>query len=185
MRLNKRTIKRALTVAVILSFLFCPSTVRAESRPVLAVGRFSAEKVHDVLPSHWEPFYFKGVDRHTEYRLVEEDRQVVVRASSDASASGLTRKIAIDPRKYPVVQWRWKVANVLKRADIHRKEGDDYPARITIVFEYDSSKLSFSEKVKYEVARMLYGDYLPLATLNYVWCSNAPAGLVVPNPYTE
>ncbi len=104
MRLNKRTIKRALTVAVILSFFSCPSMVRAESRPVLAVGRFSAEKVHDVLPSHWEPFYFKGIDRHTEYRLVEEDGQVVVRASSDASASGLTREIATDPRQYPIVQ---------------------------------------------------------------------------------
>lgn len=53
------------------------------------------------------------------------------------------------------------------------------------MFEYDSSKLSVSEKLKYEVARMLYGEYPPLVALNYVWCSKAPAGLVVPNPYME
>jgi hypothetical protein len=174
-----------IIVGILISLLAGHAGALAQDHSVLAVGHFSAEKVHDVLPSHWEPFYFKGIERHTDYRLVEEDGQVVVKATSNASASGLTRKIAIDPKEYPVVQWRWKVANVLKRADIYQKEGDDYPARITIVFEYDSSKLSASQRVKYEVARLLYGEYPPLATLNYVWCSKAPVGVVVPNPYTE
>lgn len=185
MRLARRSSNGTIIVGILIAVLAAHVAALAQHGSVLAVGRFSEEKVHGVLPSHWEPFYFKDIERHTDYRLAEEDGQVVVEANSDVSASGLTRKITIDPREYPVVQWRWKVVNVLKRADIHRKEGDDYPAKITIVFEYDSSKLSVSEKLKYEVARMLYGEYPPLATLNYVWCSKAPVGLVVPNPYTE
>lgn len=80
----------------------------------------------------------------------------------------MTRKVSIDPRQYPIIHWRWKVANVLKKGNLYRKEGDDYPARIYIVFEYDPTRLSFSEKLKYGLARMLYGTYPPLATLNYI-----------------
>jgi hypothetical protein len=170
---------------VLIPLLTGHPSVLAESPTALAVGRFSAEKAGDDLPADWEPFYFKDIERHTDYRLVVMDGQVVVKATADGSASGLTRKISIDPREYPIIQWRWKVANVLKKGNLYRKEGDDYPARIYIVFEYDSARLGFSEKVKYEIARMLYGAYPPLATLNYIWSSNAPVGLVVPNPYTD
>ncbi|RPJ08088.1 MAG: DUF3047 domain-containing protein, partial [Deltaproteobacteria bacterium] len=62
---------------------------------------------------------------------------------------------------------------------------DDYSARIYITFEYDPSKLGFFEKVKYETVRLLYGQYPPLAAINYIWDSRTPIGTVVPNPYTS
>jgi len=161
------------------------TAVLAESPAMIQVGRFSAEKAGDALPGGWEPFDFKNIERHTDYRLVEKDGQVVVKAVADASASGLIRKISIDPKKYPIVQWRWKVANVLKKGNVHRKDGDDYPARIYIVFKYDPERLGFSERIKYGAAKMLYGEYPPQATLNYIWASSAPKGLMVPNPYTD
>lgn len=175
----------AVIVGVLITLITWNTAALAESISVLEVGRFSVEKGSNVLPSHWEPFDFKDIQRHTDYRLVEEDGQVVVKAAADASASGLIRKINIDPKKYPVVQWRWKVVNVLKKADIYRKEGDDYPARIYIVFEHDPSKLSVSDKIKYGMARMLHGEYPPLAAINYVWASKAPVGLIVSNAYTH
>lgn len=185
MLLNRPSGKAIILIAVLIAFLIGHPAVLAESPPVIEVGAFSAEKAANPLPAHWEPFNFKDIPRHTDYRLVEKDGQVVVKAEADASASGLTRTIHIDPREYAIVQWRWKVANILKKGNIYKKKGDDYPARIYIVFEYDSGRLGFSEKVKYEIARMLYGKYPPLATINYVWSSNAPVGLVAPNPYTD
>jgi hypothetical protein len=185
MILDRPTGKGAVLVSVWIILITWHAAVFAESPAVIEVGRFSAEKAINGLPTHWEPFYFKDIQRHTEYRLVEEDRQVVVKATAGASASGLTRKISIDLKVYPIVQWRWKVANVLKKSNIYRKEGDDYPARIYVVFEYDSSRLSVLEKPKYEIAKILYGEYPPLATINYVWAYDAPVGLVVPNPYTD
>jgi hypothetical protein len=161
------------------------SAAQAESPPVIEVGCFSAEKPGDELPTGWEPFTFKGIDRHTDYRLVEEDGKVVVKATSQASASGLMRKITIDPREHPIVQWRWKAANVLEKADIHRKEGDDYPARIYIAFEYDPAKLNIPERIKYGIARALHGEHPPHGVINYLWASKAPMGLVAPNAYTD
>jgi hypothetical protein len=77
------------------------------------------------------------------------------------------------------------VDNILKKGDALTKEGDDYPARIYITFEYDPSKLSFFEKVKYETIKLLYGQYPPLGAINYIWESKAPVGTMVPNPYTD
>mgnify|MGYP002642092947 FL=1 len=181
-----RTIGEAIALIVVLIiFLLSHRVVLAESPSVIEVGLFSAETAINLLPAHWEPLNFKNIERHTNYQLIEEDGQVVVNAEAEASASGLIRKIAIDPREYPIVQWRWKVANILKKDNLYKREGDDYPARIYIVFEYDSGRLGFFEKIKYEMARMLYGAYPPLTTVNYIWSSNAPLGLVVPNPYTD
>jgi hypothetical protein len=97
----------------------------------------------------------------------------------------LVREIKIDPKEYPIVQWRWKVENILKKGNVHIKEGDDYPARLYITFEYDSSKLNFLEKVKFEAVRLLYGNYPPIAAINYIWESKAPMSTFVPNPYTD
>jgi hypothetical protein len=91
----------------------------------------------------------------------------------------------IDPKEFPVVQWKWKVSNLLKKSDVTRKDGDDYPARLYITFAYDSTKVGLLEKAKYETARVLYGHYPPLGALNYIWDSHAAKGTIVPNPYTE
>jgi hypothetical protein len=104
---------------------------------------------------------------------------------AESSASGLTRETKINPKQYPIVQWRWKASNILKKGDVHIKEGDDYPARIYITFEYDPSKLGFFEKATYKVGRLLYGEDLPLAAINYIWESKAPIGTMDPNPYTD
>jgi hypothetical protein len=77
------------------------------------------------------------------------------------------------------------VANILKRGDVFRKEGDDDPARVYITFDYDPQKLSFLDRTKYFLVKALYGQSPPLAALNYIWASRAPLGTLVPNPFTD
>jgi hypothetical protein len=175
---------------ILISFLiFHPLVsspmIYAQSGTVIEVGKFSAATVEDTLPSDWKPLTFRKIERHTTYKLVKDDHTVVIKAVAEASASGLTREIKINPKEYPIIQWRWKVSNILKKGDVHKKEGDDYPARIYITFEYDPSKLSFFEKAKYKTIKLLYGQYPPLAAINYIWESKAPVGTMVPNPYTD
>jgi hypothetical protein len=168
---------------IILVTLVHPGWTGAEE--ILKVGDFSHAAVSsDRLPENWEPLTFKNIDKHTKYEVVEEDGMTVIRAGCRASASGLIRKIHIDPRKYPVIQWRWKITGVYKRGDVTRKSGDDYPARIYIAFEYDPDRVGFLEKAKFETARILYGEYPPIGAINYIWGSRAPVGTRVPNPYT-
>jgi len=171
--------------AVIIALLLSPWVAYSQSPPVIEVGMFSSESPGNLLPADWKPLIFKKIERHTTYTLVKDGDTVIIKAVAEASASGLTREIKIDPKVYPIVQWRWKVNNVLTKGDVRQKGGDDYPARIYITFQYDPGKLGFFEKTKYEMIRLLYGQYPPLAAINYIWESNAPKGTMVPNPYTD
>jgi hypothetical protein len=154
------------------------------SQDVIEVGKFSVARAGDKLPSDWKPLAFKKIEKHTTYTLVKDDDKVVIKAVAKASASGLTREIKINAKEHPIVQWRWKVSNILKKGNVKRKDGDDYPARIYITFKYDPSKLSVAEKAKYETVKILYGQYPPHAAISYIWESKTPKGTIVPNPYT-
>jgi hypothetical protein len=149
------------------------------------VGTFSQAQPGQTLPPGWKPLTFEKIPTHTRYSLVKDEDQVVVKAVSHQSSSGITKEITIDPQEYPVVQWRWKVKNILKNGDVTEKSGDDYPARLYITFEYDSSRVGFFEKAKYEAAKFFYGQYPPIGAINYIWESKSPIGTIVPNPYTD
>ncbi len=159
--------------------------LQADTGQSVAVGEFSAATQHQGLPAGWKPLTFKNIKNHTRYALVKKDGVLVLKAESTSSASGLLRKIRIDPKEYPVVTWRWKVLNTLKKGDVTQKLGDDYPARLYITFQYDPAALSFLEKIKYNTAKLFYGDDPPAGAINYIWGSKAPKGTMVPNPYTN
>jgi hypothetical protein len=181
----QRKLVGSLISAMMIYFYFSSLTIYAQSQTIIEVGKFSTAAVGQALPDGWKPLTFKKIEKHTIYTLTKDDDTVVIKAVAEASASGLTREIKINPKEYPFVQWRWKVMNILQKGDVHHKGGDDYPARIYITFEYDPSKLGFFEKARYGMVRLLYGQYPPLAAINYIWESKAPIGTMVPNPYTD
>jgi hypothetical protein len=165
--------------------LFCQVSASTEdSSTVLEVGRFSSDRPGSPLPDGWKPLTFKKVSKPTAYEVVVDGSAAVVKATSDAAASGLTKEVKIDPAVFPVVRWRWKIENLLARSDVTAKSGDDYPARLYVTFEYDPEKVSFAKKLKYKAGRVLFGD-IPIAALNYIWDTRTPVGTVVDNAYTD
>lgn len=174
----------SMVIGVVLVLTTSPA-VLAESNNQLLVGPFSEAQPGTTFPAGWKPLTFEKIPTHTQYNLVKDGDEVVVKAISNQSSSGLTREISIDPNEYPVVEWRWKVENILQHGDVNQKSGDDYPARLYITFEYDSTKVGFFEKAKYETAKFLYGQYPPIGALNYIWESKSPIGTIVPNPFTD
>ena len=176
------TVVLAGTMGVVLAL---PWVLHAQAGSTLDVGKFSAVSEGAALPDGWKPLTFKKIEKHTVYTMVRDGDTVAVKAVSEASSSGLTREIKINLKEYPIVQWRWKVANILKNGDVSKKEGDDYPARIYITFEYDADKVGFFKKAQYETVKLLYGQYPPLGAINYIWESKAPKGTVASNPYAE
>ena len=170
---------------IALALALTAVTVGAQSPGVLEVGRFSGANAGGPFPDSWEPLTFDKIEKHTEYSLVDDGGTVAVKAVSRASASGLVRKVDIDPMRFPVIEWRWKVENVLEKGDVTRKEGDDYPARLYITFKYDPAKAGFFERAKYEAIRLARGEYPPMGALTYIWESKSPVGTLVPNPYTD
>ena len=168
------------------AFLLCLSwPSHAETPPVLEVGKFYAALEGGTLPDGWKPLTFPKIDRHTTYTLVKDDGTTVVKAISDAAASGLTREINVNLKEYPILSWRWKVTNILKKGDVTKKEGDDYPARIYITFAYDAARVRFLEKAKFEAYKFLYGQYPPIGAITYIWESKAPKETIVPNPFSD
>ncbi len=156
----------------------------AQAASIIQVHPFSSASEGEALPAGWEPLTFKKIERHTEYRVVKDGGLSVIRATSRQSASGLVSRVSIDLAEYPIMQWRWKVQNVIEKGDVRSKEGDDYAARIYITFEYDPDRASFSKRAKYRLGRLLFGD-IPIAALNYIWDNRNPEGTLVDSAYTE
>ena len=170
---------------VFFTLLFETAAVGLAQGPaLLEVGKFSAATEGNRLPDGWKPLTFKKVERHTQYEVVKDGSMVVVKAVSEASASGLTKEVMIDPQEYPIVRWRWKVENLLQKSNVTRKDGDDYPARLYITFAYEPDKVSFGRKLKYKAGQALFGD-IPIGALNYIWDGKSPIGTIIDNAFTD
>ncbi len=148
----------------------------------LTVGAFSSADTSQAIPDGWERIAFSKIDARTQYDLVVMDSTVVLRAQSDGAASGLVTRRRIDPNEYPVIEWRWRVNRVLDDGNARTKDGDDYPARLYITFDYD---LGLGGRIKKTALRALGYDDIPSRALNYVWASRVEAGTVFPNAYTD
>lgn len=171
-------------VVLFAAVVILPLLGHADSVPVLEVGQFSTAPEGTAVPSGWKPLTFRKIPRHTQYRVVREGDTTVVQAISEAAASGLIHEVKIDLKEYPILKWRWKASNVIRKSDVRSKAGDDYAARIYITFEYDPDKVGFGKKAKYMMGRLLFGD-IPIAAINYIWEGKTPPGTIVDNAYTD
>jgi hypothetical protein len=106
----------------------------------------------------------------TEYRVVRDGGTTVVRAESVGTASGIEHEIPVDLNTYPVLRWRWKIDRVVVSGDPHRKDKDDYAARVYVTFGFEPDKASFGERLRYRTTRALFSN-VPFAAISYIWAS--------------
>ena len=111
--------------------------------------------------SDWQVEEFSG---RTEYTLVSDEQgDRVLAAHSRGTASGLVKRISFDPRELPRLSWRWKIAATLPAGDARSREGDDYAARVYVIFPHWIKPLTRS--------------------INYIWANRLPRGSALPNTY--
>lgn len=182
MQTRTRQIALQLIAAAITGLLF--TGVDDRTGPVITVGAFSEATGTSPLTDGWTSVNIHRQDP-TRYTLVDIDGTRVLRAQSNDAASGLSKAIDVDPAAYPVIQWTWRVANLLERGDLSRKRGDDFAARLFVTFDYDPANLPLNERLKYKTYRLLGYDEVPVRALNYVWANQAPAGTVADNAHTS
>jgi hypothetical protein len=172
--------KRLCTAVTGGVFLLAAHLVAAQE---VVVANFSqAASIEDTA---FKPMLLPKIQTHTQYSLVDDGGVKVLQAVANASMSGLTREVNIDLKQTPVIEFRFKVEELPKGADIKTKAGDDFAARIYLLFDYDINKLSFGDRTKIRIGRSVYGNALPTAALNYVWDTQYPVESVVPNAYTD
>ena len=111
----------------------------------------------------WQTKVFSG---KTFYALRKEGDRTVLHADSHAAASGLYRETSIDLGKTPILNWTWKVDNILTGNDERTKAGDDYPARVYVVFSGGAM-------------------FWRTRAINYVWSNKQPTGSSWFNAFTS
>lgn len=143
----------------VLLFAFLLSIVAAvpSLATELVVGKFSAEDLGE-----WTEKSFRG---KTEYSLTKDEGKSVLMAHSVKAGSGLVKKVSIDARKFPVLRWSWKVDHTLKKEDIRKKKGDDFAARVYVVFPRTF--------------------FWRMRAINYVWASKMAKDSHARSPYTS
>jgi hypothetical protein len=137
------------------------------------------------LEDGWEPMEFPKIDRHSRYQLTDDNGEQVVKATTDNSASGLIARVSVEPGDSLILRWRWKVSNVYEQGNARKKEGDDYPARIYVAFEFEPDEAGFFERAKRKTVEVVFGEELPGNALNYIWANRLPVGEIVANPFTD
>ncbi len=152
----------------------------------IVVGDFSHGTVGPAVPRDWTPVTFRQIDRHTRYTLTRDATAgIVMCAEAKASASGLARRLDLPAAQYPLLRWRWKAQNVLAKGDVTQKTGDDYPARVYVMFKYIPERVPIGVRLEYATARLLYGEYPPHASIAYVWDTHAAVETTVPNAFSD
>lgn len=140
---------------IFLVLLACSPFIHAEK---IMVGHFSNSSL-----SGWQQKEFDG---RTHYALKLIDKRTVLASSSANAASGLFKEVRVNLNRNPILHWSWKIKNTLNSENERVKAGDDFTARIYVVF----SDGPFFWQTK---------------TLNYVWANQSELGEHWPNPYTS
>jgi hypothetical protein len=134
-------------------FCFLANVSKADQLPVANFSKSSLEG--------WEDKVFKGT---TSYQLIQLKDKKILMAESQDSASGLIKKIHVDLKKYPYLNWSWSIENRLDIKNEKIKSGDDYAARIYVVV--DGGILLWRTRA-----------------VNYVWANEASKGEIWQNAF--
>jgi hypothetical protein len=161
------------------------TTLPLEEGEVVEAAHFSRLRAGAPDLGSWEQFEVLRGNVPTSYRLVESDGTVVVQADSAEGGSGLFRKIHFDPRRYPVVEFRWRVPRDSARGGDDGPSRASPPVRISLAFDGDPAKLDFEDRAKLRLARALTANGLPYGSLLYVWMNKYPADAVYSSPHTD
>lgn len=119
----------------------------------------------------------------TRYGFAEQDGQPAVRIEAEGSYGNLVHELAAaEAGRW--LQWRWKLDTPLAAADLRTKAGDDAALKVCALFDLPLEALGIVERAKMRMARAVSGQWLPAATLCYVWDPSLPAGTLLPNVHS-
>jgi hypothetical protein len=168
-----------MSLVAALVLLVASSTLTADASRVTP---FSASVPGSGLPPGWRPLTLPRV-KPAEIGLVAVDGATVLRVRSDHAAGSAAHALHADPARRGTLAWRWKIDRVVHGADLARKSGDDFAARVYVFFDVPVEELSLGERLTLKLARLLHGEDLPTAGICYVWDNRHPVGTLAPNPY--
>lgn len=159
-------------------------SLERERGEVIEVARFSRLRP-GAAPQPWEPFFVVRGNAPTDYRVAEVDGTTALRAEGREGGSGMWRKMRVDARRTPILEWRWRVPLPAAGSPPLAVTSKYSPvARLSLAFHGDPEKLDFEDRVKLRMAKALTVNGLPYASLLYVWMINEPVDTIIQSPHT-
>ena len=119
------------------------------------LGRFSASDL-----TGWAEHRFSGLTRYT---LGDAGSGIALQAVSQGTASALYHETRVDLTRTPVLHWRWRVDHGPTGLDELSRGGDDYAARLYVVYRRGLLRKPFA--------------------INYVWSGSQARGASWPNAW--
>jgi len=135
--------------------------------------------------ARWQPQPFAKIPRHSSYTAVTYEGRSCLLMESDNSASALVLNQPFNVYEFPRLAWRWKVSTIYRKGDSSSKDGDDYPARLYVMFAYDPEQAPLAKRIKYQLAKTVYGQYPPDSSISYIWDNQVTNAAVITNAYTS
>lgn len=141
---------------IVVSIIFVLSAVTIARSDDGFFSRFTTDGL-----TGWETKSFKG---ETEYTIASEGGRTVVRAHSRGTASALFRRVRLAPARFRYLDWSWKIERTIEKGDETTRAGDDYAARIYVVFP----------------GRFFWQT----RAIAYIWANRLPKEEAIPSPFS-
>ncbi|MGH7547603.1 MAG: DUF3047 domain-containing protein [Gemmatimonadales bacterium] len=143
--------------------------VAVEHPDLVSAAAESSQVFRETFQAGWQVRWMEKAlnKRRTRYDVVQEGDGPVLRATSDKSASALWHRLDSRAGETGQISWRWRVQGSLSPNEHEReKRGDDYTARLFVVFDSDL----FSPHTR---------------AVCYVWAAREDIGAVYRSPYAD
>ena len=145
---------------------------------------FSAYRVTESVADRYRILSIPSI-KTNQFSFANDSGTTVLKIASQQSASSVAIPITSASTSKALLSWRWKVSNVVTSANIRRKDGEDFAARVYVFFDVPLESLSFIERNKIRLARMMSGTDVPTAAICYVWDNQTAIETIVPSTFTD
>lgn len=140
----------------------------------------------DTPPAPWRVLGLpKQSKPYTRFSVLSLEGQRVLRVEAQASYGNLAHSLVDLPASAHKLSWRWRLDEPNPASDLLHKAGDDSPVKVCAMFDLPLSALPFVDRQLLRIARLSAGEYLPSASVCYVWDSRLKAGTSLDNAFTR
>lgn len=167
---------------LLLLILLAPAGWARAAPAVITLG-FSGTPPGTAVPAGWKAYAMSGHLPAAHMAVVRDGDDEVFSIDADHAAGAIAH--VLDLPAATILSWRWKVNHSVAKADLAKKSGDDFAARVYVFFDVPRSRLSWLQRLKLAVVSRRLGHEIPTAALCYVWDNRHRVGTIWPNAFTD
>ena len=171
---------RLLWITLLLALV--SSSAFAQTTPATTLS-FSNTKPGIDLPSGWKVYAMSRHHRTAAMAIVRDGDDDVFSIDANHASGAIAHELDIPAAN--ILSWRWKVNHSVAKADLSKKSGDDFAARVYVFFDVPRTSLSWLQRMRLNLAGHAVGHAIPTSALCYVWDNRHPVGTIAPSAYSN